>query len=305
MRFLYFLNEDTSCCFGIFNFVYYLFKILEGGTTMILLQKENFGKLFDPIKTVKINNLFARAIIEGRVEGKIFVDNEVDPQSFYVLHPYGMSLLFGDFTNAAFNSEFRNYMLNTSRQRQKDEWMQVFPDGWNAVIESFGLIPPTDSKSDTKIEVERRVNFKFDKDIYLSNKEKYTVSDPLIKVIPTDKAIYEQMKGAVIPSCFWDSGERFVKEGFGFSAFYGDELASTAFSAFVIDDKLELGIETREQFRGKRTAYSACCGLIDYCLTNGFEPVWACRMGNVGSYKLAEKLGFVKSLDVPYYKLCV
>jgi hypothetical protein len=33
------------------------------------------------------------------------------------------------------------------------------------------------------------------------------------------------------------------------------------------------------------------------------EPVWACRLENDGSYKLAQKLGFEPVLEIPYYRL--
>ncbi len=46
-----------------------------------------------------------------------------------------------------------------------------------------------------------------------------------------------------------------------------------------------------------------CSTLIEYCLENSYEPVWACRLENVGSYKLAEKLGFEMYGEVPYYRL--
>jgi RimJ/RimL family protein N-acetyltransferase len=58
-----------------------------------------------------------------------------------------------------------------------------------------------------------------------------------------------------------------------------------------------------EQYRGKGLALHACSALIDYCLEYNYEPVWACRLENYASYKLAQKLGFDPVLYMPYYKL--
>ena len=83
----------------------------------------------------------------------------------------------------------------------------------------------------------------------------------------------------------------------------GDEVACTAFSAFVIDQQLEIGIETADNYRGKGYAIGTCCALIDYCLENDYEPVWGCKLHNTPSYLLAQKLGFVPTIYWPFYRL--
>jgi L-amino acid N-acyltransferase YncA len=50
-------------------------------------------------------------------------------------------------------------------------------------------------------------------------------------------------------------------------------------------------------------ALYTCSALIDYCLANNFEPVWACRHENTGSFRLAEKIGFESVRTIPYYQL--
>ena len=63
---------------------------------MILLETKDYYKVANSITTVEINTLFARAVIEQKVQGKIYVDGILEsPQTFYIQHPYGMSLLFG------------------------------------------------------------------------------------------------------------------------------------------------------------------------------------------------------------------
>ena len=79
---------------------------------MILLPDDKFYILSAPLAKVQINNLFARSVIEKHVSGKIFVDQPDNPETYYVIHPYGISLLFGDFNNQNFNSRFKEYALN-------------------------------------------------------------------------------------------------------------------------------------------------------------------------------------------------
>ncbi|MNP00830.1 GNAT acetyltransferase [compost metagenome] len=117
--------------------------------------------------------------------------------------------------------------------------------------------------------------------------------------------MYRNIQGSVIPRYFWKDEEQFDEIGLGYSLIYDGEIAATAFSAYKNGNQLEIGIETLEKYRGKGFAKMVCSALIDACLKSGLEPVWACRLENEGSYQLAQKLGFVPSVCVPYYKLGV
>ncbi|HPI69357.1 MAG TPA: GNAT family N-acetyltransferase [Bacteroidales bacterium] len=274
---------------------------------MELLKTEQYDSLTNHVKQVKINNLFARSVIEKKVSGKIFVDNTQNPKTFYVIHPYGMSLLFGDSQNPDFNNKFLEYSLNFNKTRDKHEWMQAYPNDWDKVLSvlySNYMIKSSENKNKTEtgiIELNTRINFKFNRDKYIANKSTILPKD--CKIVRTDRIIYEKMTGSVIPANFWDTANDFIKNGVGFSLICNNKLATTAYSAFIHDNMLELGIETIPEFRGKGFARLTCCALIDYCIKNDYEPVWACRLENTGSYKLAGKLGFELFKEIPYYRL--
>ena len=134
---------------------------------MELLDKIDYGKAVESFKKVTINNLFARAVIEQTVFGKIFVNDKPNPKTFYVVHPYGMTLLFGESSNEKFNEAFKSYALNKDNSRSSFEWMQTFPNDWdNALSLLFRdvLVKSTDNKEKVEkgiIELNTRVNFKF------------------------------------------------------------------------------------------------------------------------------------------------
>lgn len=274
---------------------------------MKLLAEKDYHKAIIPLKQVTINNLFARSVVEQKVKGKIYVDNVDNPKTFYIIHPYGMTLLFGATDNKIFNTSFKDYALNIHNNRTTHEWMQAFPDSWDNILQDLFkdcLIKSADTNGiidKGMIELNTRVNFKFNKAKYLSRKKTELSAD--IKILRTDRQIFRDMKGSVVPMYFWENEDDFLKNGIGFSLFYKNKLASTAYSSFIHDTKLELGIETVEGFRGKGFAEQTCSTLIDYCVDNNFEPVWACRLENIGSYKLAKKIGFEPSAEIPYYRL--
>jgi len=274
---------------------------------MKLLVKTDYHKSIKLLSKVSINNYFARAVAEKKVDGKIYVDDVSDPKTFYILHPYGISLLLGASGNKDFNQSFRDYALNTNRSRNEHEWMQAFPEKWHEVLSDLfdgSMVKSSEKvKSDKTniIELNTRVNFKFNKDKYLFTKPLYRQNG--ISIVRTDLEIFKNMKGAVVPFRFWDNAEDFYKNGVGFSVYYEGNLASTAYSAFIFDNILELGIETMPEFRGKGLAGKSCSALIDYCLQNGYEPVWSCRFENTASYNLAQKLGFEIIKKFPFYRL--
>jgi len=275
---------------------------------MIELEKEKYSLVEAPLKEVRINNLFARSVIERKVDGKIFVDDVNNPKTFYVIHPYGMSLLFGENENKEFNKQFLDYCLNRKGIRNSFEWMQAFPNSWDTTLaELFGskLLNASDSEEAPKeyIELNTRVNFRFDHERYLAFKHSNINEKHEIK--RTDAGIFEAMTGSVVPSRFWNNADDFCKQGVGFSLFHQGKLATTAYSAFIFDNELELGMETIAEFRGKGFAQYACSALVDYCIQNDYEPVWACKLSNIPSYKLAQKIGFVPALTLPYYRLAL
>ncbi|MBE0655853.1 MAG: GNAT family N-acetyltransferase [Bacteroidales bacterium] len=276
---------------------------------MKLLQPDSYYKVQTPLNKIGINTLFARFVVEKRVKGAVYVDDIERPETFYIVHPYGMSLLFGKTGNDEFNSGFIDYSLNINKTRNRYEWLQVYPDEWNKeLLARLGdnLVESEDNKGNTfnkKIEKNTRVNFKFNKERYLDFRTKYISKE--YTIVQTNRELFGKMEGSVVPKYFWNSPEEFLNDGVGFSLIYENKLVSTAYSAFILEKQLELGIETIDMFRGKGFAMYVCSSLIDYCIDNGYEPVWSCRLENIGSYKLAIKLGFEPTLYIPYYRLVV
>jgi hypothetical protein len=276
---------------------------------MILVGKENYTKLTHLLDGVNFNHLFARSVVDQTVNGRVYVDDINNPRTSYIVHNYGMSLLIGDHTNAEFSLAFRQHALNVHQNRTSHEWMQVFPDHWNNVLNVLlkdSLINAEDNKLNiTKSVIERntRVNFIFNKNAYIDSRKERINTSKKIKIFECTEDVFCKTGGSVIPSAFWNSYEDFRQKGIGYSLYYEGKLAATSFSSFLAPGKLELGIETLAEYRGKGLAEIVCAALIDHCIKRNVEPVWACRLENTGSYKLARKLGFTPSIELPYYRL--
>lgn len=276
---------------------------------MHILPVSEYEKALKPLGEVPINTLFIETVIRGDVPGTVYADDPHNPGVFYIVHQYGMSLLFGDTDNEAFNAEFVRYLMNKDKMRDHHEWMQVYPNAWAGRIESMlgeRLVKKDGREGDGdpgKVVEFTRVNFTFDPNRYREAVAER--SKPEYEIVPTTAKMYGEIRGSVIPRGFWKDGEQFTEAGGGYTLICDGEPAATAFTAYRIGDTLEIGIETMEKYRGRGFAFWVCATLIEYCLAHHLTPDWTCRLENTGSYILAQRLGFVPTRYLPYYRLAI
>jgi len=277
---------------------------------MKLVKKSNYLSILPFLAKVDINHHFAKSVLTQRAKGTVYVDDEITPSSFYIISGYGMSLLFGKTDNNEFNLQLRDYLLNNNNHRTEDEYLQVYPPQWSNVLAQLcgdKLISNEDLCSAEQLNhvvQYTRVNFEFNENKFKQAiaAQKNHLSKQAIKEISKD--IYQQLDGVVVPKNFWLSAESFIKYGKGYVLMVSDNIASTAYSATIDENILEIGIETNPAFRGNGYAFSICRKIIEYSLASNLLPVWACKLENTASYLLAQKLGFTVSKELPYYRLC-
>jgi hypothetical protein len=275
------------------------------------LKPQEYYRVDTLLRSIPINTLFARSVVEGNVTGRVHIDDRRVPRACYIAHPYGMSLLFGSTDRQEFNQALLPYLLGL-QPRHSQEWLQVYPVEWSDRLEEMLGDHLTHIGSDhlvaaggqRKVVENVRVNFRFKPARYAEFRRTLVLPNDC-EIISDLSTIYQDMHGSVVPRTFWDDAARFRERGAAFALRHKGELVSTAFVSFAIEHYLELGIETCEKWRGKGFAVHACCALIDDTVRRGLEPVWACRLDNHGSYRLARKLGFDHVLSIPYYQLPV
>lgn len=270
---------------------------------MIELQPGRFHTLLPTLQRVLINKLFARSVLEQEVLGRVWIDRRDNPSLIHVIHPYGMTLLFGDASGTHPN-DLKAHIL-AIRINAADRWMQASPGA---------LLPLLDKLLDVewaahdqqpggpRVQRYTRSNFQF-------NPTRYAVKRDLI-LSPEDSKLRPLLAKEfalpdieVSPHKFWSNADQFFAHGGGWCLEQNGQLAAMAFCSFRFDRQLEIGVETRVEYRGRRYALYAACALIDQCISQGLEPVWSCRKENKGSFNLAQALGFEPTIEIPYYRL--
>lgn len=263
---------------------------------MILLEKCKYYLCEKALESVPINHFFALSVVRKHVDGQVFVNNPDNPEVFYVKHPYGMSLLFGKTDDENFNNWLKKHI---SEEKTSHEYLQASPGAWNELFRIWFSNIWSEIENEQKIWLHTRANFEFFSDEF----QKFLPKTENQEIVRIDKDIFESFDGSVIPKVFWNNSEDFLQKGIGFCLKINSKPVSIAFSSFVHEPYYEIGIETLEEFRGKGLAKIVCSELIDHLQKNSFIPVWSCRKGNSQSYFLAQKLGFIPSLEIPYYIL--
>ncbi|MDF1543117.1 MAG: GNAT family N-acetyltransferase [Anaerosomatales bacterium] len=241
-------------------------------------------------------------MVEGDVDGGIWVDDEDSPAFIHVINAYGMTLLVvldPDADLAPLGAHFAEIRTRAAI------WLQLHPQEFAPRLESLldADIAPVDSLPDG-VSVQRftRVNFTFDAEEYAARRPEWSPASG--RTLSRMTASEFALPGITVsPHLFWRDAEQFLERGGGWCVCEGDAVCSMAFSSFQADSRLELGVETRTEYRGRGYARLACAALIDECLATGLEPVWSCRKENVASGNLARALGFVPSLETVYYHL--
>jgi GNAT superfamily N-acetyltransferase len=267
---------------------------------VIELTPRNFGSVGDLVLAMPENNLFALSVIIHHVRGRVFVNRRDDVTVCHVVHPYGMSLLAGTVADEDFNRAFVEYALGRDGRRATAEYMQAHPREWGPVLAGlFGrrLSRASEPPDLGHVGLATRVNFRFDQHLHLER----VGSVVNAQVRRTTLSDLHDFPGSVIPTAFWPDANTFIDHGVGYTALERGTPVSVAFSSFLHDGQLELGIETSPDARGRGHASRACTALIAHCLERDLTPVWACREDNTASYALAVRLGFRPTDAVPYY----
>jgi hypothetical protein len=258
---------------------------------LVELQESQYKRISNFLKNNACDTVAAYAIIENRQRGRVFVNNLESPSSVLFWHYSGFAMLSGDSTDDNFNKKIYKLLLGDFENNQRRFALVVDNGDWNKQI--LNLIG-----NDTQISKNYRLKFKFNASLF-TQKNYIVPAGYELKVI--DDNIINKIQGTIIPSFIWDTSQAFLTAGKGFCLMHDNNIACTAFSSYIGNGQMDIGIETTENYRRKGLGVVTASAMVSYSLKNGFEPVWGCAENNIGSKSIAQKLGF-KLIDAhPLY----
>jgi GNAT superfamily N-acetyltransferase len=90
----------------------------------------------------------------------------------------------------------------------------------------------------------------------------------------------------------WSSRVKFRENGFGYAALLGESIVCWCTAEYVSARTCGIGIETLQAYQNKGIATATAAHFVDYCLHHNITPYWECGSRNIGSNRVAEKVGF-------------
>jgi GNAT superfamily N-acetyltransferase len=259
------------------------------------LQKDHFHKvkeMFVPLR----HQLFPAAVVAGLQDGDIYVDDVLNPRSAMMITREVWAYLAGDPNHMVYNQAL-NQALFDKRITPMDSWglLVSCTEDWEQALKVIFL--PREL-----IELQRRH--------YRGRKQKiqtlYQVPEGYeLRLIDAGLRNF----GGKLPEDvvqLLDSWEGILDpklQGFGFVAVRDGAIAGHAVVDVVVGTFGDVGLVTSEQhrLRGLGTALSAASADYGFNQRGLEELLWDCMEDNLGSIRIAEKLGFEFQENHPMY----
>jgi RimJ/RimL family protein N-acetyltransferase len=243
--------------------------------------------------------LIITALIEHTSPGHVLVDDPDQPTCCFLSTAEGC-FLAGNSNNDAFNAALSNYLqekMCTVKKRSEEEIeliLSVHPKTWTT---QFATIFPTQ----TSIHIPRRfytcTQLKWKDSIPPS----YTITQISQSLLTSpDVSIPDHIRSWIASN--WGSQNAFLKRGFGFAMMHQQKLVSWSLADCVSGTRTEIGIRTQPEYRRQGLATSTAAATVNYALQHGFQHIgWHTSQDNIGSIRVAEKVGFEKITDYIWY----
>ena len=221
------------------------------------------------------NTVYPCSIAEGIQTGEIFVNEGSVIQAVLFWHACGFAYITGTPSDG-FLDEVHQKMCSPDRFAR----LVLITQDPNIIrfFENRGVSP------------RERIEYRYPKNPCLQVPEG---SGPF-EMVRIDDRILSKIQGRIIPSFSWNSPEQFLKGGFGYAACREDTVCASAFSAAVSAEEIDIGVETREAYRGQGLASALVLRMCREISALGKKPVYAHAASNTGSMKTALHCGFEK-----------
>lgn len=249
---------------------------------MHLLERKKIPSMKKGIRQIDLAYpVFVDAVMDGMIQGHLYVDNEAHPLVYFLEAPCGIYYVAGRSEAELLSC---SAFIVDVYERQKRQ---------NARFTIFSANPSTDAMMKKCLgshlnEMGRHAY------VYSQTHSHVTASHPGYRVERTNEQVMTGSR-AFPPSyyeAYWGETARFLSKGIGIAILDGENVVSECVSIFSSEDRAEIDIWTDETYRGKGLAMLAAQHMISICLEKKRTPHWDCDVHHLASIKLAEKLGF-------------
>jgi len=240
------------------------------------------------------NDLTLNSIINGMNRGTIYVDNPQEPKTALIDVTGVISIFIGDPTNKKFIDDLRDFLdsqlkIDTYESCGGTWFIAVVKDEtWEQLLENV--------IADREYEKDYECYYQFNPEIFSSLKEKYKSLPDNYHIKKINKEVIENDPDGILSEVLeevWYSIEDFNTYGLGYCITKDNKVLSACYSCCVHENKHEISVETYdEKYMNKGLATLVCSAYLEDCIKNSLMPQWSTMETNLGSKRLAKKLGF-------------
>lgn len=219
---------------------------------------------------------FVHAMLEGRQRGQVWVDDAGQPRSAVVMSDADFCVAIGEARGDLVAASLPAMMAEC--RAEKPQLLASTP-AWEAALNPLSAVKRPRNEYHFRGLPEAMASLR---------------PPGGYKLVPLDADIARKFEGRVDPWVvrIWGGPGRFVEEAFGWAVMRGDELASFCTACAIGGREAEIEIGTADDSRKLGLATVAGAAFIRSCFERRLDPAWTCEVGNTGSERLAEKLGF-------------
>lgn len=234
---------------------------------------------------------FMDAVLEGKDDGRIFVDRVEQPTAALMTRSYEY------FVGGEPVGALRQFIQDTPAE--PDIFQHIY--GLVAVSDSWQIALLQDLGE--RVEIVPRRNFIWSSADVSGWREHIPAG---MMVLPLDSALAARVNTEIyhyapLLTYFWGDTDIETRGQFGYCALVGDTLAGVCHSVTVSATQVNLGVETAQAFRRQGVGLTVCQAAIEAALQRGLTPTWDADGNNLPSVGLARRLGFVE--DKPFSEL--
>jgi RimJ/RimL family protein N-acetyltransferase len=254
------------------------------------LQPDRFSAL-SPLFSSMGKHLAARAVLEKRVPGSVFVDRIIDPEAALVCAGKRFYLA-GNPHKSNFNDQLREHFNTVIYPRAIEGGQAAFTlyypnTDWEPAINTIlkGKFPIWDRRSyfeTTGPEVSWREHIP--PGFEMRQVSQALLNEPGLK---HRDLLADEMRSES------QSIDHFLENCFGFCLVGRGEIAAWCLSEYNLDNRCEVGIETMPTYRRRGFATLTASALIEHARRQDIGRIgWHCWSSNRASIATAERTGF-------------
>ncbi|MGE5579216.1 MAG: GNAT family N-acetyltransferase [Bacillota bacterium] len=255
------------------------------------------------------SSIYALSVVDGRHQGRVFVDNPDHPTVALVWEETGNVFISSELTakglpapdvirdiQSLLLGEFVPHALRTRTRPMC--FIAYAPQSWGTQLPSMLKdLPPI---------ADKRLCYRAESsdDEAVKRLSKLAAPPEGCEVVPADKGLLESdMPNAeevrTEATKMWGSIDRFASEGFGYCVTCNGVVTSWSLTECPSHGRISVGVETASEYRQKGHGTAAAANTLLRCRREGLVADWDLWENNIPSMKLAERLGLTRVAEYP------